>query len=245
MTRKDDGVVRFFLPSTDQAVVEMMKSAGFVWTNNQADAEIIVFTGGADVHPALYGERVHPSTCVNGVRDNKDIKAWNARDPDQVCVGICRGGQFLNVMNGGKMWQHVTNHAVHGTHNMYSTEDSQVVAVTSTHHQMMIPTDKADILYTANIAMVKEGYDKVKKYTPDERRATWDDVEVCVYPATKSLCYQPHPEYNTPGNLQNRKLFIELVLEMLIHGKVPPAGGTIPGAQRSEESEEARRAVRH
>lgn len=37
-------------------------------------------------------------------------------------VGICRGAQFLNVMAGGKMIQHVEGHAIHGTHEIVVTD---------------------------------------------------------------------------------------------------------------------------
>lgn len=236
--------VKFFLPHPDQQVIQMLKRNGFEWCTKQDDADIVVFTGGADVHPALYGERRHATTTTSGVRDNRDIIAWNACRQDQLKVGICRGAQFLNVMNGGKLYQNVTNHAIHGMHWMYAVGNQKGILVTSTHHQMMIPSAKASVLFVANIAMKKEEYGKVKVYTADERKARFDDVEVCVYKDTKSLCYQPHPEYDK-GNKDNERLFIELVLEMMAYGEVRSASGAILSSERSQKSEETGSSVRH
>lgn len=107
-------------------------------------------------------------------------------------AGICRGGQFLNVMNGGKLWQNVNGHALHGTHDAYLLdEDGRVieeVQVTSTHHQMIRPTDWAEILVSSNEASRKEN---------DKESVAGDghDCESCFYEGTQSLCFQPHPEY--------------------------------------------------
>ena len=244
-TVKDNSTVKFFLPVPDRQVVDMLKRNGFEWCNKQEAADFVVFTGGSDVHPALYGETLHSTTYFDGVRDNLDIAAWNRCRNDQVKVGICRGGQFLNVMNNGALWQNVSGHAIRGTHIMRSVATNRTLYVTSTHHQMIIPSSKADVLYVANLARNKESATKTKTYSPEERTAVWDDVEVCVYERTHSLCYQPHPEYEELGNKDNERLFIDLILEMLVHGKVPTTGRSILGAQCTQASEEAASTVRH
>jgi len=66
----------------------------------------VVFTGGADVSPFMYGEKKLSVTCNDEHRDEQE-KLFFERYTKVPKVGICRGGQFLNVMNGGKMWQHV------------------------------------------------------------------------------------------------------------------------------------------
>ena len=40
--------------------------------------------------------------------------------PNQLCVGVCRGSQFLCVMNGGLLVQDVGYHGVFGTHAIYN-----------------------------------------------------------------------------------------------------------------------------
>ena len=104
-------------------------------------------------------------------------------------AGICRGAQFLNVMNGGKMWQHVTGHAVSKGHIATDLVSGEEVLVTSTHHQMMIPSAHGKVLAVANVAGHKYSYDK------GEEGGVTPDIEVVFYEDTKSLCFQPHPEY--------------------------------------------------
>ena len=72
----------------------------------------IVFTGGADLDPGLYGdETVHPETYgVDAERDSFEIaliRAAAAVDKPMLC--ICRGIQVLNVAFGGTLDQHLVN----------------------------------------------------------------------------------------------------------------------------------------
>ena len=104
-------------------------------------------------------------------------------------AGICRGAQFLNVMNGGKMWQHTVGHAIRGVHEAIDQMSGEEVMVTSTHHQMMIPTNDAIVLMTADCAVFKQGFEV------QELGGIKPDIEAVFYPETRCLCYQPHPEY--------------------------------------------------
>src|SRR3546814_3238996 len=45
-----------------------------------------------------------------------------ARRMHKPMAGICRGGQFLNVMCGGSMIQHVEGHAIHGRSEEHTSE---------------------------------------------------------------------------------------------------------------------------
>lgn len=67
----------------------------------------IIISGGHDVNPLLYGEE--PSQKLGGIlpkRDDFDINlirlAMEAKKP---ILGICRGHQLLNVVNGGSLYQ--------------------------------------------------------------------------------------------------------------------------------------------
>lgn len=164
---------------------------------NAQEADFVLFTGGEDVDPQLYGQVALYKTHFNRLRDEKDIEVFNyCRDNGIPMAGICRGGQFLNVMNGGKMWQHVTNHC--GNHIArvevppYNEGDKRrTIEVTSTHHQMMIPTDEACVLMTALKAD--------EKISPNRHLAGKNkddpDIEAVWYEENSCLCFQPHPEY--------------------------------------------------
>jgi putative glutamine amidotransferase len=66
----------------------------------------IVFPGGGDVQPALYGEDAHPLTHVNSALDRLELAAaaWAIAHPLPT-LGICRGQQLLNVALGGSLLQ--------------------------------------------------------------------------------------------------------------------------------------------
>ncbi|MGZ4353664.1 MAG: gamma-glutamyl-gamma-aminobutyrate hydrolase family protein, partial [Gaiellaceae bacterium] len=69
----------------------------------------LVFTGGPDLDPELYGQEAHPAT--NGVVPERDrgelalLEAALARDLP--VLAICRGSQVLNVALGGDLVQHL------------------------------------------------------------------------------------------------------------------------------------------
>src|SRR3954447_14479429 len=69
----------------------------------------LVFSGGSDLDPELYGEQAHPET-VGWFRERDDfelglMQAALARDVP--LLAICRGSQVLNVALGGGLEQHV------------------------------------------------------------------------------------------------------------------------------------------
>lgn len=184
------------------------RSDEYELVDNERDADIFVFTGGADVHPSLYGELKHPRSYCNLERDrNEQVVFEIGKARGIVMAGICRGGQFLNVMSGGKMFQDVDQHALNKTHGMYYISDgkydfrkkvSQLVLVehiqvTSTHHQMMKPDlDKAEVWGAASRSSYRD--EAVPRMAPIEDDS-YPDIEIVWYPETKALCFQPHPEY--------------------------------------------------
>jgi gamma-glutamyl-gamma-aminobutyrate hydrolase PuuD len=111
---------------------------------NPDDFSLVHFTGGEDVHPSFYGETSPRNVCYSSIeRDNFERKIYEIAVKHRVrCYGICRGAQFLNVMLGGKMVHHMAGHA--GPNHTIQLSTDLVVPntaiVTSTHHQMMIPS---------------------------------------------------------------------------------------------------------
>ena len=148
-----------------------------------ASSNLLVFTGGSDVDSWLYGEPALPTTMIDGGRDRVEEAVYNECIHHNIpMVGICRGGQFLNVMNGGSLIQHQTEHCRGGGHEMHT--DIASMWVTSTHHQMMRITEDAVLLAWANEC------DGMYAIEP----------EVVFYRETQSLCVQYHPEYMDPSS---------------------------------------------
>ena len=114
----------------------------------------VVFAGGADLDPALYGEQAHAETT--GLRPERDAAELplmrSALDRDLPMLGICRGMQLMSVVCGGSLTQHlpdVLGHdghrpspGVYGLHDVRLEPGSTVhgilgaqVSVPSYHHQ--------------------------------------------------------------------------------------------------------------
>jgi len=94
----------------DSIIANMFSKRGWDVTTNTLDPSIdlVQFTGGEDVTPSLYGEQAHAATSCNPARDDREAKIFLSFKNKVPMAGICRGAQFLNVMNKGSMWQHVT-----------------------------------------------------------------------------------------------------------------------------------------
>lgn len=55
------------------------------------EADIVLFTGGEDVHPDMYDREMHPRTYANIRRDIQEKSIFDSVREDQMCLGICRG----------------------------------------------------------------------------------------------------------------------------------------------------------
>lgn len=158
--------------------------------DNPDDADVVFFVGGADVDPQLYGEKLHPLTRFNADRDSRDMELYaKCLEEGIPMVGICRGAQFLHVMNGGKLYQHVVGHQ--GDHSAYDPINSSVVPrISSTHHQMCIENNRMRILLKAFSSTERwlspSAVDKTKRHP---------DVEAFFYEETCCLGIQGHPEF--------------------------------------------------
>lgn len=197
--------------------MKMFMAAGFKGTNDPDQASIICFTGGEDVDPELYGEE-NVASYINEKRDDLDAMMFGLGcSINALQVGICRGGQFLNVMNGGKMWQDVDGHGRNHGHRITDVNTGTNLIVSSTHHQMMRPGPDAEILATAREAKRKTAFGDTwlleDTEAVEKRPEDFDDIEVIWYEKTKCLCFQPHPEFD--GFKQCTEYFFQLIEKAL------------------------------
>ena len=97
---------------------EMFTNNGWLVVDNiEDDADLVQFCGGADVSPHLYNEERLETTYVDPERDAYEIAMFKlAFESGCAIAGICRGAQFVHVMNGGRLWQDVNNHGVANGH---------------------------------------------------------------------------------------------------------------------------------
>jgi putative glutamine amidotransferase len=79
--------------------------------------DAIMFTGGSDIDPALYGESPHPTSYVKPERDAAELMLMRAAiDADLPILGICRGMQLMTVVYGGRLHQHLPDVLGHDNH---------------------------------------------------------------------------------------------------------------------------------
>lgn len=199
-----------FIVNGDNLYAHMFTDEGWAITDRLSEADLVQFCGGSDVNPALYGEPKHATTYCNLARDRQEQIIYEAALAKKIpMAGICRGGQFLNVMNNGMMWQDVDAHAIQGTHEAFDHLSGKVVRVSSTHHQMMRPTDKGFILLTARRSSRKEKMGQSGAVIIKRNDTT--DIEAVYYDDTRCLCYQPHPEFGGPELVDCRDLYFEYI----------------------------------
>jgi putative glutamine amidotransferase len=69
----------------------------------------LIFSGGSDLDPGLYGQDAHPETKdVVRARDDAELALLRAAlERDLPVLAICRGSQVLNVALGGDLVQHL------------------------------------------------------------------------------------------------------------------------------------------
>ena len=194
---------KVFIESGGSDYRRMFQKNGFATTDDYKAADLICFTGGEDVHPSFYGHSKHPQTYASIERDVMCMHLYRAALALAIpMVGICRGGQFLNVANGGWMYQHVVGHTRPHMLELPVPGLGSVMA-SSTHHQMMAPASNGRLLGYGEEGTCKslEYWDLKKGWVREER----GDInnEVVLYDDTRSLCFQPHPEFEEYSDLRN------------------------------------------
>ena len=202
----------------DPLVVGMLIKEGYQGTRNLWEADVAILTGGADINPKLYQERVAGAVNINDARDKAECAVYEAAvNMDIPVVGICRGAQLINVLNGGSLWQDVGD-AHRKPHYIKDLETGRVMLASSTHHQMMrVHQEEGRILALAvtkdhkavSLCKYKQNADTRMKVNPKDSV----DPEVVLYEKTRSLCFQPHPEHAGYGIL--RKYFFSLVEQLV------------------------------
>jgi GMP synthase-like glutamine amidotransferase len=175
----------------------MFAQAGYIRANSVEECDMVVFAGGADIDPGLYGQKPIPETSFNKSRDVYEIAMYHkARSLKKTCVGICRGAQFLAAMNKCGLWQHVDNHGGRN-HSIVDIEWDCRVEATSIHHQMIMMNDKMELVAVCEdqVASVFKSENLfVDLNRPGANALCEVEVEAGAFPETRCFFVQGHPE---------------------------------------------------
>jgi putative glutamine amidotransferase len=92
------------------------------------EADGILLTGGADIHPARYLQDADTTRCgtIDVDRDSLEVLLLQWVDGHRIpCLGICRGMQFMNVYAGGSLHPHLPDVLNTNAHRAGHAEDSR------------------------------------------------------------------------------------------------------------------------
>lgn len=177
---------------------------------NGDECDLVVFTGGEDVSPSYYHDNKGNRTSCNTRRDQVEADVFH-KYRFTPKLGICRGNQFLTVMNGGKLIQHLDGHG--SSHEvLYRNVDS--FTVTSTHHQASYPfnLNKNDYKILAFSKYFRSG-----TYLNGDNKEIdipKDFVEVEIVKFKNCLGIQGHPEYQSAGE-KFKNISLKLIDELI------------------------------
>jgi putative glutamine amidotransferase len=75
----------------------------------------LILAGGSDIDPASYGAKPHPETRnTRPERDRFELAlGTRALERDMPVLGICRGMEMMNVIQGGTLTQHLPSLELH------------------------------------------------------------------------------------------------------------------------------------
>jgi putative glutamine amidotransferase len=166
----------------------------------------LLLIGGADIDPKYFNQPKHPQTVlVTPDRDKTDFLAFDlAQRRNLPILGICRGGQVINVARGGTLIQHLPDvtalphrttdhdatHEVICENNIPITHWPEKFQTNSAHHQAI---------------------DKLGKNLVVLARATDNTIEACGDPSLRyCLAVQWHPERILDQPL-HKQLFTDFV----------------------------------
>lgn len=182
-----------------KAVGELFASLGYDVTHDAShlpEVNVVVFTGGSDVSPYIYGEEPDGARGCDPRRDEIELSIWNgAKTLDLPCVGICRGGQLLNVLNGGQMIQDIKP-MLSGDVMMGNLNTDEELKVRVDHHQGMISGENSETIGIYDLFC-----------------GQYYSYEI-FYPETKDLCVQYHPEWGHEGTKQRFISLLERFLDV-------------------------------
>lgn len=155
-------------------------------------ADILLITGGVDVNPNLYNQKVGRYTDTpEPARDKDELDLfYQFTEQRKPILGVCRGSQLLCVANGGELVQHSSHPHIHKAETYLGKE----FICNSTHHQQALIRNvkNCELLAWANNLSKYHLNGDNKDY---EFPSDYKEPEIVFYPATRSLGIQSHPEW--------------------------------------------------
>lgn len=134
---------------------------------NLTDCQALIFPGGADINPALFGQSNQGSLNIDTELDLLQLHIFHLAFKQKLPIlGICKGMQLINIALGGTLLQHLPTADLH-------------TAGTDLYHQT----------YTADHSFLETLYGKTF-YTNSRHHQAIDKPASCLIPI--QWCTQDH-----------------------------------------------------
>lgn len=172
-----------------------------------------LLTGGHDVSPELYGEKILKE--CGEICPERDIMEKHllelALDADKAVLGICRGIQFINAVLGGSLYQDLpTQHESSTKHVQKPPYDVPVHKVNVCEKSPLY-----ELLGKEKLDVNSYHHQAVKELSPElEAMAYSEDglVEAVCMPEKNFIwAVQWHPEFSYKVNEDSKKIFSAFV----------------------------------
>lgn len=192
------GAHRWCGPST----ADMFRSAGYTvygdeWLTDRPAVDLVAFTGGSDINPAYYGQELDGTMGVDTFRDQFEIDVFGSLLSDQKVVGICRGAQLINVMNGFPLIQH--HGYIGGPTEAFDPDNNSLGEVYACHHQgILAPVENS-------LAFIDSSHYEAGAVHPDTLNGQYPSYAVLF---GNHFGVQWHPEWNHENS---EKVFFDLM----------------------------------
>ena len=163
------------------------------------EADLVLFTGGEDVDPALYKQAKGKFTSIDRNRDIDEVaEARLAMLLNKPIWGTCRGIQLGCVLSGGSLVQHMNHPHMHNL-TMY---DGTTIQTNSLHHQLqhhvgLHPTEYFVAAWAESLSNIYLNGTNNPVTLPSVTRgakAYFKEPELVYYRKTNWLGIQGHPE---------------------------------------------------
>lgn len=168
----------------------------------------ILFTGGHDISPEIYGEDVLPQCGeICSLRDTMEQYIFNkAMEYDMPVLGICRGIQLFNVMLGGTLYQDLFTQRNSDVNHVMTPPYNRTV-----HKVSVLPnTPLSEILGDGDIDVNSYHHQAIKDISKklEINGVSQDGLTeaVSVKNKTFALAIQWHPEFDWKVNDNSVKL---------------------------------------
>ncbi len=190
------------VPTGEFTSVDLRRQTGFIDDARKelydlmepiAHDAIIVFQGGEDISPELYGELNMHCHWINPHRDAWEKLCWDvSRELNIPFIGICRGHQLIAALNGGALYQDLHAQVGRDHHSPHGIVFNDDVAIPSGFYDLMRsnPLGRPDLVNSLHHQAVKRVPENAQVLARAIRDGT---AEALLY--KRGVTVQWHPEF--------------------------------------------------